>query len=113
MSFAINLVLFEPARHVFYGMPIFTSTDAELLRYLLMNYGEWGDNTTTWHANCHIDGAHMELLCRLHTDEGPSCRNRLTPSLWTSSIPWRRRMTASVSGCPRSGTHVDARRWTP
>jgi hypothetical protein len=88
MSFAIDLVLFEPARHVVYGMPVFTSTDVELLRYLLMNHGEWGDNTTTWHASCAADGAHMQLLCRLHTDDATSYRNRLVPQLANIEQPW-------------------------
>jgi len=46
VPFAIDLVLFEPARHVVYGMPVFTSVDADLLEYLLMNHGEDWDNTS-------------------------------------------------------------------
>lgn len=88
MPFAIDLVLFEPARHVVYGMPVFTSTDAELLRYMLMNHGEWGDNTTTWHASYSADGAHLQLLCQLHTDEGHSYRSRLDPYLANIEHPW-------------------------
>ncbi|WP_449428484.1 hypothetical protein [Rhodanobacter umsongensis] len=88
MSFAIDLVLFEPARHVIYGMPVFTSTDAELLRYMLMNHGEWGDNTTHWHAGYVADGMHLQLLCQLHTAEGPIYRSRLVPCLAHIAYPW-------------------------
>lgn len=90
MSFALDLVLFGPARHVVYGMPIFTSTDAELLRYMLMNHGEWGDNTTHWHAGYSADGASLQLLCQLHTGEGPVYRSRLAPSLAHIGHPWTR-----------------------
>lgn len=88
MSFAIDLVLFEPARHVVYGMPVFTSPDAELLRYMLLNHGEWGDNTTHWHAGYSSDGASLQLLCQSHTDEGPFYRSRLVPCLAHIGHSW-------------------------
>lgn len=88
MSIAIDLVLFEPARHVAYGMPVFTGTDASLLRYLLMNHGEWGDNTTTWHASYSADGPHMQLLCSLHTDEGTVYRERFASQLAQIEQAW-------------------------
>ena len=88
MPFAIDLILFEPARHVAYGMPVFTSPNAELLHYMLMNHGEWGDNTTHWHAGYSADGTHMRLRCQLHTDEGPIYRHRLAPHLAHIEQPW-------------------------
>ena len=88
MSFAIDLVLFEPARHVIYGMPVFTSTDVGLLRYMLMNHGEWGDNTTHWHAGYSADGTQLQLLCQLHTVKGPAYRTRLVPRLAGIGLPW-------------------------
>jgi len=87
MSFAIELVVFEPASGANYGMLVFASTDAGLLRYLLMNHGEWGDNTSWWSAG-HAHDGHLHLRCRLHGAEGTAYRKRLAPCLAAASCSW-------------------------
>ena len=82
MSVQIELLLLNPAPRVAFGMPIFISRNAALLRKMLRNHGEWWDNPSQWFVYCSRESAQLGLHVEFgHLPNGRRYCDALTPHL--------------------------------